>query len=127
VPLSAAECARPVTPAAMVVQDQGVQGLHQGGTRMLHVPPSLAYGAKGTPGGPIPGDATLLFSVKLLHVKKAGGKPQAKQMHKSKKVAAAVEKRRMLMKKKMAALAEKRKQEHMEKQHKLHASLAHLI
>ena len=23
--------------------------------------------------GPIPGDATLLFSVKLLHVKKAGG------------------------------------------------------
>ena len=50
--------------------DQGLQGLHQGGTRMLHIPPSLAYGAKGTPGGPIPGDATLLFSVKLLHVKK---------------------------------------------------------
>jgi hypothetical protein len=65
--------------------DQGLQGLRQGGTRMLHVPPSLAYGAKGTPGGPIPGDATLLFSVKLLHVKKArqeGSKEQAIQKHK---------------------------------------------
>jgi hypothetical protein len=65
--------------------DQGLQGLRQGGTRMLHVPPSLAYGAKGTPGGPIPGDATLLFSVKLLHVKKArqmGSNEQAMQKHK---------------------------------------------
>ena len=51
--------------------DQGIQGLHAGGTRMLHVPPQLAYGAKGTPGGPIPPHSTLLFSVKLLHVQKA--------------------------------------------------------
>ena len=94
---------------------------------MLHIPPGLAYGAKGTPGGPIPGDATLLFSVKLLHVKKEGAKPQAKRLQKAKKVHEAVEKRRMLMKKKMAAMAEKRKEQKMQKQHKLQASLAHLI
>ncbi len=77
--------------------DQGLQGLRQGGTRMLHIPPSLAYGAKGTPGGPIPGDSTLLFSVKLLHVKKAG--------QEGSQVEQAMQKRKKLFKQKQAARA----------------------
>ena len=105
--------------------DQGLQGLRQGGTRMLHIPPSLAYGAKGTPGGPIPGDSTLLFSVKLLHVKKAGQKPQGG------KVEQAIMKRKKLFKMKQAARAAHHakllQQKAQKKQNTLQASLAHLI
>ena len=35
---------------------------------MLHIPSRLAYGAQGTPGGPIPPDADLMFEIKLLGV-----------------------------------------------------------
>ena len=52
--------------------DQGLQGMKLNGVRMLHIPPQLAYGSRGTPGGPIPPDATLLFKVKLLHVNRKG-------------------------------------------------------
>lgn len=48
--------------------DQGVKGMKEGETRQLIVPPSLGYGAQGTPGGPIPGNATLVFEVQLLKV-----------------------------------------------------------
>mmetsp|Transcript_18167 Transcript_18167/g.28174 ORF Transcript_18167/g.28174 Transcript_18167/m.28174 type:complete len:147 (-) Transcript_18167:154-594(-) len=48
--------------------DQGLKGMKVGGERNLRIPPSLGYGSRGTPGGPIPGDATLLFNVKLLAV-----------------------------------------------------------
>jgi FKBP-type peptidyl-prolyl cis-trans isomerase FkpA len=45
--------------------DEGVQGMRVGGSRMLVIPPHLAYGARGA-GGVIPPDATLWFEVDLL-------------------------------------------------------------
>jgi FKBP-type peptidyl-prolyl cis-trans isomerase len=48
--------------------DQGIPGMKVGGERQLIIPPSLGYGAQGTPGGPIPPNATLKFQVKLLSI-----------------------------------------------------------
>ncbi len=50
--------------------DQGVAGMRVGGKRLLTIPPELGYGSAGTPGGPIPPNATLIFTVKLLKVEK---------------------------------------------------------
>jgi FKBP-type peptidyl-prolyl cis-trans isomerase len=48
--------------------DKGVAGMKVGGERTLIIPPELGYGAAGTPGGPIPPNATLMFDVQLLKV-----------------------------------------------------------
>ncbi len=50
--------------------DMGILGMKVGEKRKLVIPPELAYGRTGTPGGPIPPDATLIFEVELLSINK---------------------------------------------------------
>jgi FKBP-type peptidyl-prolyl cis-trans isomerase len=48
--------------------DEGVATMRPGGKRRLVLTPRLGYGAQGTPGGPIPPNATLIFDVELVSV-----------------------------------------------------------
>lgn len=53
--------------------DEGVAGMKTGGERVLRIPPELGYGSRGTPDGPIPPDATLIFHVRLVDVRPGEG------------------------------------------------------
>jgi len=48
---------------------EGVQLMKEGAKYQFTIPSKLAYGERGTPGGPIPGNATLIFEIELLKVK----------------------------------------------------------
>jgi FKBP-type peptidyl-prolyl cis-trans isomerase FkpA len=49
---------------------EGVQLMKVGGKSQLVCPPAIAYGERGTPGGPIPANATLHFEIELLGIVK---------------------------------------------------------
>jgi FKBP-type peptidyl-prolyl cis-trans isomerase FkpA len=48
--------------------DEGVAGMKVGGTRVLTIPPNMAYG-RGGAAGVIPPNATLVFDIELLDVR----------------------------------------------------------
>ncbi len=49
--------------------EQGLQGMKKGESRKLTIPPELGYGSRGA-GGVIPPDATLIFEVDLLEIRR---------------------------------------------------------
>ncbi|MCM1153518.1 MAG: FKBP-type peptidyl-prolyl cis-trans isomerase [Muribaculum sp.] len=47
---------------------EGLQTMREGGTTIFYIPADLAYGEQGTPGGPVPPNAPLIFIVDLISV-----------------------------------------------------------
>ena len=47
---------------------EGLQLMKEGGKNVFYLPASIAYGETGTPGGPIPPNAPLIFEVELIKV-----------------------------------------------------------
>ncbi len=47
---------------------EGLQTMKEGGITEFYIPSEIAYGEQGTPGGPIPPNAPLIFKVELLKV-----------------------------------------------------------
>ena len=45
--------------------DIGLEGMRVGGERQLVIPPQLAFGAQGSPDGRVPGNAVLVYVLKL--------------------------------------------------------------
>lgn len=45
--------------------DQGVEGLKVGGKRLIRIPPSMGYGAKGSSKGTVPPNSDLEIEVEL--------------------------------------------------------------
>ncbi|HWA02846.1 MAG TPA: FKBP-type peptidyl-prolyl cis-trans isomerase [Rhizomicrobium sp.] len=64
----------PITfPVQRVIKGwtMALQMMHEGDQWQLVIPSTLGYGDMGTPGGPIPPGATLVFDVELLKVSKS--------------------------------------------------------
>ncbi|MEO5566004.1 MAG: FKBP-type peptidyl-prolyl cis-trans isomerase [Luteimonas sp.] len=59
-------------PRMMPGWQEGVALMPVGSKYKFWIPASLAYGEQGTPGGPIPPNATLVFEVELLGIAKQG-------------------------------------------------------
>lgn len=49
---------------------EGLQLMKEGGETVFYIPSELAYGEAGTPGGPVPPNAPLIFKVELIKVNK---------------------------------------------------------
>ncbi len=49
--------------------EKGIPGMRVGEKRRLIISPELGYGEQGTPGGPIPPNATLIFEVEMISMR----------------------------------------------------------
>ncbi|MDZ4762603.1 MAG: FKBP-type peptidyl-prolyl cis-trans isomerase [Alphaproteobacteria bacterium] len=58
-------------PVAAVVPgfSEALQMMKPGDRWLVYIPSELGYGAQGTPGGPIPPDAALVFEIEMVGVK----------------------------------------------------------